>query len=125
MSELPKDRHPGDPRYPMGSRYDRRRCDYCFRWIGVNVRRQHYRVCKAKARAEKDAKLGVKPLGHATCDECELLAVRRWYGRDERGREYVAYTLCEKHNDEMLARNAAERERLGLAPRPAKATNKR
>lgn len=47
---LPRDTHPGDPRYPMGSRYDRRRCDYCKRWIGVNVRRQHYRACVARKR---------------------------------------------------------------------------
>ena len=25
-------------------RFDRRRCDYCGRWIGINVRAQHYRA---------------------------------------------------------------------------------
>jgi hypothetical protein len=44
--EGPADTHPRDPRYPMGSRYDRRRCDYCLRWIGVNVRAQHMRACE-------------------------------------------------------------------------------
>lgn len=71
---------------------------------------------KVARRARKDRKLGALPLGEAKCDECDVIAYTRWYDRSE-GRESIAYTLCERHNEEMLEENRRRREELGLAER--------
>ncbi len=65
-------------------------------------------------RAAKDRKLGVEPLRYAKCDECPEHAYTRWYSQEGR-REKVAYTLCAKHNDAMIAENKRRRKEFGLA----------
>ncbi len=60
-------------------------------------------------RARRDRKVGLKPLGEATCDECTELAFTRWYDGTK-----AVYTLCAEHNTKMREESRANRERLGL-----------
>jgi hypothetical protein len=87
--------------------------NYAFKQI---VRPKKTKKVKASLdeRAEKDIKLGAKPLAEAKCDECNEHAFTRYYADHGTRRESIAYTVCAKHDEELWERNRRDRARLGL-----------
>lgn len=88
------------------------KCQYCLSDKHTDLT-SHMKTCTAKKRHLKDLKLGVKPLGYATCDECPTLAYTRWYSGSGK-HEKVEHTLCKTHNKAFKRQSKDNRERLGL-----------
>jgi hypothetical protein len=89
------------------------RCQYCLsdKYKDVIL---HMKTCPHKKRHLKDLKLGVKPIGYATCDECSKLAYTRWYSGSGTKYEKVEHTVCKEHDEAFQKQSKEQRERLGL-----------